>query len=228
MVAEMNAHGPELDEPGAARLTLDRLNCLSDGVIAIVLTLLVLGIDIPQHHDFSADGLISFLAKVEYQATVYAVSFVLIASYWMQHNVMFHFFRFGSRGLAWLNLLFLFQLTLLPFTTKLIGTYRNEPLPILVYGTVHVACGCSLGYIWWYANRAAPIVWPRIDLGVARSMLRRILAGPVVSLVAMGVAFFNVRMAHVVFLSMPFLQFSHRTVDTHWPQIVGNDGSDSG
>jgi uncharacterized membrane protein len=223
----MNAHEPQPDKPGFAKLKLDRLNGLSDGVIAIVITLLVLGIDIPEHHDFSVEGLISFLAKVEYQATVYAVSFALIASYWMQHSVMFHFFRFGSRRLAWLNLLFLFELTLLPFTTKLIGTYRNEPLPIVVYGAVHVVCGCSLGYIWWYANRAAPIVWPRIDPAVARSILGRILAGPVVSLVAIGVAFFNVRLAHVVFLSMPFFQFSHRTADTHWPQIVGNDGSDA-
>ena len=214
------------DNPGPPVLKLDRLNGLSDGVIAIVLTLLVFGLDIPEHHDFSTEGLISFLAKIEYQATVYAISFALIGNYWIQHNVMFHFFRYSSRGLTWLNLLFLFELTLLPFTTKLIGTYRNEPLPIVVYGAVHIACGCTLGYLWWYANRSAPIVWPRIEPSVARSMLRRILAGPVVSLLAIGAAFINVRLAHVVFLTMPVLQFSHRTVDTHWPQVVehGNSG----
>ena len=120
---------------------------------------------------------------------------------------------------------FLFELTLLPFTTKLIGTYKNEPLPIVVYGAVHIVCGCTLGYIWWYANRSAPIVWPRIDPLVARSMLRRTLAGPLIALAAIGVAFFNVRLAHAVFLTMPFLQLSHRSVDTHWPHIVEKDGS---
>jgi uncharacterized membrane protein len=201
-------------------LRLDRLNALSDGVIAIVLTLLVLGIDVPDNHNFSTEGLISFLGKVEYQATVYAVSFVLIGSYWIQHNVMFHFFRNGSRTLTWLNLLFLFELTLLPFTTKLIGTYKHEPLTILVYGVVHIACGSTLGYMWWYANRSETIVWPRVDPLVARSMLGRILAGPVVSLVAIGAAFINDRLAHAVFLTMPFFNLSHRTVDKHWPEVV--------
>jgi len=220
----LNARQRQLDKSQDAKLLLDRLNALSDGVIAIVLTLLVLGIDLPEHHDFSVEGLVSFLGKVEYQVTVYAVSFVLIGSYWIQHNVMFHFFRFGCRGLTWLNLLFLFELTLLPFTTKLIGTYRNEPLPLVVYGGVHILCGCTLAYMWWYANRLAPIVWPRIDRAIARSMLRRILSGPVVSLVAIGAAFINARLAHVVFLTMPFFHLSHQSVDSHWPEIMEEDG----
>jgi uncharacterized membrane protein len=220
----MNTRHTQLDKSGTATLALDRLNCLSDGVIAIVLTLLVLGIDIPEHHDFSAEGLVSFLGKVEYQATVYAVSFVLIGSYWIQHNVMFHFFRNGSRGLTWLNLLFLFELTLLPFTTKLIGTYRNEPLPLVVYGAVHIICGCTLAYMWWYANRLAPIVWPRIDPAIAHSMLCRILTGPVISLVAIGAAFINARLSHAVFLTMPLFHLSHRTVDSHWPEVVEESG----
>jgi uncharacterized membrane protein len=214
---------PRRGESRIAPLALDRLVSLSDGVIAIVLTLLVLGIDIPAHHDFSTEGLIAFLGKIEYQVTVYAVSFVLIGSYWMQHNVMFHFFRNGSRGLTWVNLLFLFELTLLPFTTKLIGTYKYEPLVIIVYGAVHFACGCTLAYMWWYANRWAPVVWPRIDPAVARSMLFRILAGPVISLVAIGVAFISVRLGHAVFLTMPLFHTSHRRVDSHWPEVVGKD-----
>jgi uncharacterized membrane protein len=204
------------------------MNALSDGVIAIVLTLLVLGIDIPQNHDFSAEGLVSFLGKIEYQVTVYAVSFVLIGSYWVQHNVMFHFFRSGSRTLNWLNLLFLFGLTLLPFTTKLIGTYRNEPLAIVIYGAVHIFCGCSLALIWWYANRSPVIVWPSVNPAVVHSLLRRTMAGPLISLVAIGVAFLHVRLAHAVFLTMPLLQLSHRTVDTHWPEVVADDTSAAG
>ena len=184
------------DTSGTATLALDRLNCLSDGVVAIVITLLVLGIDVPQHHDFSAEGLFSFLAKVEYEATVYAVSFALIGTYWLQHNVMFHFFQHGSRGLTWLNLLFLFELTLLPFTTKLIGVYRDEPLPLVIYGVVNVLSGCTLAFMWWYANRLAPVVWPRIDPAISRSMLLRILTGPAVSLVAIGAAFINARFPH--------------------------------
>jgi uncharacterized membrane protein len=210
-------------KPGSASLMLDRLNALSDGVIAIVLTLLVLGIDIPKDHDFSQDGLLSFVMKIEYQVTVYAISFVLIGTYWIAQSVMFHYFRQGSRTLTWLNLLFLFVLTLLPFLTDLIGTYRNEPLVMVIYGAVNIACCLSLALMWWYANHVAPVVWPRIDPAVARSMALRILMGAGVSLAVIAVSFVNVRLAHLVFLTMPFLYVSHRRVDAHWSEVVDKD-----
>jgi uncharacterized membrane protein len=205
--------------PNPGELTLERLKGLSDGVVAIVLTLLVLGIEVPEGHDFSTEGLLSYLSKIEYQVTVYAISFVLIGGYWVQHNVMFHYFKNSTRGLLWINLLFLFLLTLIPFTTQLIGTYRYEPLVIVVYGIVNALCGCALAFMWWGANALVPVVFPRMDAGIVRSMLQRILLGPTISLVAVGVAFLNVRLSHVVFLSIPILQLSHRAVDRHWAEL---------
>jgi uncharacterized membrane protein len=211
---------------GSASLMLDRLNALSDGVTAIVLTLLVLGIDVPKNHDFSRDGLLSYLMQIEYQVAVYAVSFVLVGTYWTVQNVMFHYFRHGTRALSWLNLLFLFMLTLLPFTTQLIGVYQYQPLVMVIYGAVNIACSMSLALIWWYANHRAPVVWPRIDPAVTRSMMLRILLGAGLSLVAIGVSFLNVRLAHAVFLSTPLLHISHQSVDTHWAELVKTDEAD--
>jgi uncharacterized membrane protein len=199
---------------------LDRLNALSDGVVAIVLTLLVLGIEVPKDHDFATNGLLAYLLKVEYQLTVYAVSFMLGGSYWVAQNVMFHYFRNGTRTLTWLNLLFLFLLTLLPFTTQLIGAYRLEPLVMVVYGAVNIACSLSLALIWWYANYVALVVWPRIDPAIAHSMMLRILASAILSLVAIGVAFLNVRLFHLVFVLTPLLFVSHPSVDQHWLELV--------
>ena len=207
-------------KPGSASLMLDRLNALSDGVVAIVLTLLVLGIEVPEDHDFATNGLLDYLSKVEYQVTVYAVSFVLGGSYWVAQNVMFHYFRHGTRTLTWLNLLFLFLLTLLPFTAQLIGAYRMEPLVMVVYGAVNVACSLSLALIWWYANYVALVVWPRIDPAIARSMMMRILASALLSLAAIGVAFVNVRLSHLVFLLTPLLFISHESVDRHWSELI--------
>lgn len=211
---------------GSASLMLDRLNALSDGVIAIVLTLLVLGIEVPKDHNFSRDGLVSYLTKIEYQLTVYAVSFVLIGTFWIVQSVMFHYFRHGDRTLTWLNLLFLFVLTLLPFTTQLIGTYKYEPLVMIIYGVVNIACSLALALIWWYANHVSPVVWPRINPAVTRSMMLRILLGAGLSLAAIGVSFLNVRLAHAVFLATPLLYISHRSVDTHWSELVTANEAD--
>ncbi|WP_166825704.1 TMEM175 family protein [Thalassoroseus pseudoceratinae] len=208
---------------------LDRVNAMSDGVVAIALTLLVLSIEVPQSHDFTNGGLIAYLVKVEYQLTVYLVSFVLIGCYWVLQNVMFHYFRHGTRVLTWLNLLFLFLLTLLPLTTQLIGTYRDEPLVMVVYGAVSIACSLSLALIWWYSNHIGMVVWPKIDPTVERTFMRRILYGACLSLVAVGVSFLNVRMSHFVFLSMPLLYLSDRQVDRHWSELVAaNNGEVDG
>ena len=211
--------------PQSGALTLDRLKGLSDGIVSIVLTILIFGIEVPKGHNFATDGLWSFVMKFEYQMTVYAVSFVLIAGYWVQHNVMFHYFRNASRGLTWLNLLFMLLLTLLPFMTQVIGTYRDEPRVMVLYGIVNIACGCSLGFMWWAANRLMPVVWPRIDPAVSRSMFRRIMLGPVITVVAIGVAFFHVRLSHFVLMSTPFLQLSHRRVDSHWMEVQDEDST---
>ena len=180
-------------KPGAPSLMLDRINALSDGVIAVVITLLVLGIEVPKDHQFSTEGFFSFLKKIEYQLVVYAISFALVGTYWLQHNAMFHFLRHGTRMLIWLNLLFLFLVTLVPFVTDLIGTYRYEPLVMIIFAAVNMACSLSLVLLWLYANHVAPVVWPGIDASVVRSMTRRILIGPALCLIAVAVSFVSVR-----------------------------------
>ena len=201
----------------------NRLTGLSDGVTAIVLTLLVLGIEVPTDHNFSEAGLTSFLFKIEYEITAYVVSFVLIGTYWIVHNVMFHYFRCASRGLTWLNLQFLFFLTLLPFATQLISKYHYEPRVFVIYGAANIACSLSLAILWWYANHRSPIVWPGIDPAITRSMTVRILQGAALSLVAIGISFINVRLAQVVFLGMPLLHLSHQSVDAHLSEVIDRD-----
>ena len=61
--------------------SVDRLNGFTDGVLAIVITLLVLGIDIPEDHTFSEQGLIAFLLRISRDVIMYAASFLLIAAY---------------------------------------------------------------------------------------------------------------------------------------------------
>lgn len=86
--------------------SLDRCKALVDGVFAIVVTLLVLGIDVPTDHRFSEQGLVAFLERIGFDLLIYAVSFWLAGTYWVQHAAIMHFFRNGSRKLVWLNLFF--------------------------------------------------------------------------------------------------------------------------
>jgi len=198
------------------RLTLDRLSAISDGVLAIVITILVLGIDIPTDHNFTQDGLIKFLMRLEPELVAYVASFVMVAIYWVQHYALFHFIRYVNRRLIWLNILFLLPITLLPFVAKVRALYRYEPLVIVFFASAHIICGILLLALWGYAVSHPELLAHQITPKVRNSMTLRILISPVICLVAIALAYVDVDVATYIFMLIPLLYISHRTVDSYF------------
>ena len=120
----------------ASRITIERLATYSDAIMAVVATLLVLGIAVPEGHKFSQEGLASFLLKIRQDIGVYALSFLIITGYWMQHHAIFLFLHHANRLFTWLNFVFLFFVTLIPFATKLLAVYRQDVFVVLIYGAL--------------------------------------------------------------------------------------------
>ena len=205
--------------------TVDRLKGFTDGVLAIVITILVLGIDIPEDHKFSEQGLVAFLLRISEDVLMYAVSFWLIGAYWVQHHAVFQYLRYCNRSLMWLNILFIFPLTLMPFLTKLKVLYRDDELVHPLFGAAFILSGLILLAIWRYAiSRPEIIGRPSIDPAVVRSMTQRILIGPVVSLVAVGITFLNLHLGSIAFATIPLFYLSHRLVDTQWDKATDISG----
>ncbi|MGZ8190620.1 MAG: TMEM175 family protein [Methylococcaceae bacterium] len=193
---------------------LDRCKALTDGVFAIVVTLLVLGIDIPTDHRFSEQGLIAFLQRIGFDLLIYAVSFWLAGTYWIQHTAIMHFFRNGSRMLVWLNLFFLFPVTLLPFVTELKGAYREEALVTLLFGVVQIVIGLALLAIWNYAASNPHLLARQIEQDIRRQVARRMIMCPViVSLIAIPVSFLSLHLSTLIFLTIPLYYLSHPVID---------------
>jgi uncharacterized membrane protein len=204
----------------AGRLTLDRLMAFSDGVIAIAITILVLGIDIPEHHSFSEKGLLSFLVQIEHDVIIYAVSFVAVATFWLQHHALFLYLRYCNRALIWLNILFLFSLTLIPFLSKLKFTYEQEPEIVRLFCAGVFFCGLMLLAMWRYVLSHSELLGrPTIDQAVTRSMTRRILVAPVVAVVAFCLSFVDVRLGTHTFFLIPLCSLRHRLVDSGWERL---------
>ncbi len=113
-----------------------RLEALSDGVFAIVLTLLVIEIRVPEHLDHvSADALWHTLTDLAPLFIGYAVTVMVLAMFWISHNFFYSILiKNINRQLALLNLLFLAVISLIPFSAHLMSRYTEEPLAIAVYG----------------------------------------------------------------------------------------------
>lgn len=107
-----------------------RLEAFSDGVIAIIITIMVLELKVP--HDASIEGLLH-LAPVFIS---YALSFVYVGIYWNNHHHMLHAAKSINGGILWANLYLLFWLSLIPFVTGWMGENHFAKWPVICYGVV--------------------------------------------------------------------------------------------
>ncbi len=131
----------------------DRLEALSDGVFAIVLTLLVLQFEVPTvPHGQIGTQLASRLLEFQSLLFSYLLSFFTVGIYWVIHQNLFQQIERHDRVLLYLNLLFLLTISFLPFPTELVGTYSTR-LTWGLYATNFALVGLTMTATWWYAAR---------------------------------------------------------------------------
>lgn len=200
----------------SAWLKASRVESFSDAVLAIIITILVLQIDVPEKHDFTRNGLGSFLVEIQHDVVVYLLSFLLIGTYWLMHHVMFHYIARVTRVFIALNGVFLFLISLSPFTTKAAGVYRDVRPVEALFGLNYFLSGVVFFLMWRYLRLHPHLLQHPIDARVRRSMGRRILIAPVLSLVGMAGFLIDFHVGAPVFFAVPLLYLSHWIVDSSW------------
>ncbi len=114
-----------------------RLEAFSDGVLAIIITIMILEIKVPENNSFeSLKPLIPVILS-------YVLSFVYIGIYWNNHHHMFQVVKKVSGSILWSNLFLLFWLSLIPFGTSWIGSQHFAAVPMSVYGFILLMCAVS-------------------------------------------------------------------------------------
>jgi uncharacterized membrane protein len=114
-----------------------RLEAFSDGVIAIIITIMVLELKVP-HHPTSA-ALVPLIPVF----LSYVLSFIYVGIYWNNHHHMLHACHKVSGAILWANLHLLFWLSLIPFTTGWMGENHFEAAPVALYGAVLLAAAIA-------------------------------------------------------------------------------------
>jgi uncharacterized membrane protein len=114
-----------------------RLLTLSDSVVAIALTLLVLQLKVPPPAQVADHGsaaeLAAQLAKEADALISYLIAFYVVAQFWLAHHRVFRRVAGHHEGLAWWNFAFLFTITAMPFTSNLLGEYGDNPLAVDIF-----------------------------------------------------------------------------------------------
>jgi len=198
-------------------LSTSRIEALTDGVFAVVMTLLVLDLKVPLvPGPEAAAELPSKLLELWPKLLSFALSFVIASIYWVGHHNQFHFIRRTDRVLLWINLLFMLCVALIPFSSGLLGDYPGQQIAVVVYGVNLICVGCVLYGHWWYATTAQGLVDHDIDPRVVRLAKRRILIAPVAYALAIILSSFGPALSLAIYLLVPVVYIVPGGVDRHW------------
>jgi len=183
----------------------DRVVALTDGVFAIIITILVLEILVPSN--LPEQSLREALEELEPTLVAWVVSFLLTGMYWVSHRDLFAKVRIVNRDLVWLNLLFLLPTGLIPFAASVLGEYPEEPLALHIYGVVMIAVTVMRVVLYSYVLRRPDLTWTGKTEASSRIGLA-IAAAPVpIYVVAIVVASISPLLSILLFLSVPGLYF---------------------
>lgn len=164
-----------------------RLEFLSDGVFAIVMTLLVIEIHVPELETPANTELAAALAHLAPLFVSYFISFVVLAMFWISHNFFYGAFtKIVNRQLTLLNFLYLSFVALVPFSAHLLGSYPDSALAVFVYGANVLCIGSVSTLVLWYAIRSNEIDTSHITRRILIQAQIRSYLTPLLTLVGMA------------------------------------------
>ncbi len=172
-------------------MSTTRLEAFSDGVIAILITIMVLELHVPHGTDWNA------VRSTVFTLLLYVLSFVYIGIYWTNHHHMFHATEHVNGAVLWANLHLLFWLSLVPFVTNWMGENHFTSLPTAIYGVVLLAAAIA-----YYILQTAIIRQEGPDSKLARAIGSDFKGkiSPVLYLTGIGLAFVHPMLADAIYV----------------------------
>ncbi len=192
-------------KPGQVEIwmTTHRLSNLVDGIFTFAMTLLVLTIDLPTTMNLSGGLLHQELFNQWQDIFNYALSFILLATFWMTHHVGFHNIKRTDSRLIWINIFTMLFVVLVPYATSLLGDYTGDWLVEIIFALDLFLIGLGFWSNWAYATYKHRLVDPGLsEARIARGR-RRGLVVPIVSLVAMVLALLLPGYSAYAYISIP-------------------------
>lgn len=170
--------------PTADRETA-RIEAFSDGVLAIIITLLVFNIRVPEEEAVAQLGLLGALAEQWPMYLAFSASFFFILVMWLNHHRLFTAIRRSDNGLVLLNGLLLFGISLVPFPTAVVAAYlqhAEQTTAVVVYNAWFMVIAVFFNTLWRYAAHGARLFSPQTDPALVAHISRTYAFGPLLYL----------------------------------------------
>ncbi len=186
-------------------LSTSRLEALTDGIFAIAMTLLVLTLTLPDNTTTRLP--LSQLLVAQWPKFFnYALSFLLLAVFWIVHHRQFHFIHRTNARHLWINIGILMFVALVPFTTDVVGDYSGHTIAEILFSSNLLILGLLFLLNWWYACRHHRLVDPDLGRETILRGIRRSSITPVVALISILLSLFIPRWALTVYMLIPIIE----------------------
>jgi uncharacterized membrane protein len=191
----------------------ERIAAFSDGVIAIIITIMVLELKLPEGAT-KGDVWASFVTPLAPKLAIYALSFVIVGALWVNHHQLLTLVRRATLPLMWLNLLLLFSISLIPLVTSFLGEHPQSTRAVAFYALIMTFSSAVFGLLRYHLRQMPE--HDREHIQLRRSTLARSFTGTFIYAAAVIVASVSpmAALAMVIFVpamfNIPILLQRHR------------------
>jgi uncharacterized membrane protein len=183
-------------------LRLTRIEAFSDGVFAIIVTLLVLELKVPLLADHDSVGELGHqLLELLPKFLSWLISFIILCKFWLNHHHVLGLARHANYAMVWLNSIFLMGQSFIPFPTAMMGEYPTNALAVCAFGVV-MAVNTVL-FIVLYAYILGHLIKPELVATEDPHIVRKSFVGVVSYLLGSAAAWGSVHVAFAIYLLTP-------------------------
>ncbi len=196
----MSGTGEKMDY----HISKNRLETLVDGIFAIAMTILVLGITPPKPDKTLAPvELTGQIIGLFPEFFIFMVSFLILAGFWLGHHRQFHFVRVIDSRLLWINILLLSSLVFIPFSTNVAGDYPDILIAVLLFHINIIIIGLIFSYHALYISRSKNLCDPDTKKKFLMDQLHRSLLITGIAFIAAVISFVSPSVSLLVYLVVP-------------------------
>jgi len=182
-----------------------RIEAFSDGMFAIIATLLIFEVRVPALTDLSNSAVLSALVGIAPKAVSFAISFFTVAIFWVTHHHIFSRITHSNWKLLWYNNLLLFWLAIMPFTTAFVGNYTTQPLIVSIFALNLFLAALSFSLMTYYVFFKSDLMSETISTSERSKQWKRGCRGFILYGLAFLAAFINVYAAMIILIIIPFI-----------------------
>ena len=197
-------------QPGTSRI-----ENFSDGVISIIITIMVLSLELPRlGWAFTGADLWTAARPLAPKLLAYAMSFLMIAIFWVNHHNFFHSLRNSDVKIVWLNNILLFWLSLVPFANAFLGAHPTMPVAAMLMGFLLMMSALCFPLMSYYAIYTGHLTHDDVSMDMRRRTFRQSLPGFMLYFLSLVLAPLSVWCSWVIFFLVPLYYFlPHRMND---------------